>query len=164
MQYKKSLMALTLSIAVSASVATNAAETKSVGSGPNPFSDCGIGAALFPTSPVGAVISNIIWDVGTTAVVSATASPETCSGKNMQAAAYILETYDSLVEDTAKGQGDHLEALLSIMEVSESSRLEATSNLRQSIAEVVSSSGYSQSNVATKAEAFYTSMTESLAI
>ena len=44
---------------------------KAVGSGPNPFSDYGIGAALFPTSDVGATVSNVNWDVGTTAVASA---------------------------------------------------------------------------------------------
>ena len=48
------------------------------GSGPNPFSDCGIGAALFPDTSWAAVTSNITWDIGTTALTSATMSPGTC--------------------------------------------------------------------------------------
>ena len=34
----------------------------------NPYTDCGIGAALFPNTNWAAVTSNVIWDAGTTAV------------------------------------------------------------------------------------------------
>ena len=46
----------------------------------NPYTDCGIGAALFPNTNWAAVTSNATWDAGTTAVISATASEDTCSG------------------------------------------------------------------------------------
>ncbi len=128
------------------------------GSGPNPFSDCGIGAALFPTVPWAAVTSNIIWDVGTTAVTSATASPETCSGKNVQAAAFILETYDNLAEETARGEGDHLAALMNILEVDSDLRKVVVSQLRVDMANIVSEEKYVAMDKQSKAAAFYNSV------
>ncbi len=92
-----------------------AAADAPAGSGPNPYSDCGIGAALFPKTPVGAVISNVIWDVGTTAVTSAVSSPQTCSGKKVAAAEFILRTYAALEEEAVVGRGDHLASALTLM-------------------------------------------------
>ena len=111
----KTKLALTLAVTLFASVATQSlAEDKKVGTGPNPFRDCGIGAALFPDTSWAAVSSNVIWDVGTTAVTSATMSAETCSGKEVVAAEFILNTYDNLIEETAQGQGEHLTTVLNI--------------------------------------------------
>lgn len=131
------------------------AADKPAGSGPNPFSECGIGAALFPKTPVAAVISNVIWDVGTTAVTSATASPETCNGADVQAAAFIYETYDNLVEETAKGEGEHLAALLNILEVSDADKASVVAELRSDLAVIVSSADYSEKTQVEKAEALY---------
>ncbi|MDZ7924419.1 MAG: DUF3015 family protein [Marinagarivorans sp.] len=129
--------------------------TKPTGSGPNPFSDCGIGAALFPNTPAGAVISNIIWDVGTTAVTSATASPETCSGKNVKAAAFIYETYDSLVEDTARGEGDHLSTLLEILDLEGSQKDSVAASIRAELATLVSADDYAKKSQLEKANDLY---------
>ena len=91
------------------------------GSGPNPFTDCGIGAALFKND-IAATLSNVIWDAGTTAVVSATASPETCNGSGAQAAAFIYESYNDLLVESAHGQGAHLSTLMDILEVDAADR------------------------------------------
>ena len=88
---------------------------KTPGSGPNPFSDCGIGAALFKDTKWAAVTSNVIWDVGTTAVTSATASPETCTGANIIAAKFIIDNYDNIVEEIAEGSGDHLASMYGVL-------------------------------------------------
>lgn len=125
------------------------------GSGPNPFSDCGIGAALFPKHPVGAVISNVIWDIGTTALTSATASPETCNGEAVQTAAFILESYDSLAEDTARGEGVHLTTLLELMNVEEADKADFVASIRVSHADLVNSAGYASMTDAEKAEHLY---------
>ena len=134
------------------------AEGQTTGSGPNPFSDCGIGAALFPKHPVGAVISNVIWDVGTTAVTSATASPETCSGENAQVAAYIYESHGNLVEDAAKGQGEHLATLLSILNTDEAQQDETIADIRAQFASVVSTPEYSAMSDLEKSKALYNSL------
>ena len=125
------------------------------GSGPNPYSDCGLGAAIFPSNGVAAAISNVIWDLGTTALTSATASPETCSGSAAAAAAYILESYDSLVEETAKGSGDNLTALLEIVEISESQTESVVKALRSEVANTISHEAYIEMSSVEKAEAFY---------
>lgn len=160
MKNKITLLAVLTALTASASVV---AEDKPVGSGPNPFSDCGIGAALFPKHDVAAVISNVIWDVGTTAVTSATASPETCSGKNAQAAAFIFETYDSLVEDTARGEGEHLSTLLSILKVSADKEAEVVASVRSEFREVISASSYESKTQVEKAEALYSIVSAKIA-
>jgi hypothetical protein len=103
--------------------------------GPNPFKDCGIGAALFTNTPWAAVTSNIIWDVGTTAVISATASPETCSGSSYTAAIFINETYESLEQDLIQGEGEYINTLASIMSCDADTAAEMTIEVRQVIAE-----------------------------
>lgn len=123
--------------------------------GPNPYSDCGIGAALFPKHPVGAVISNVIWDLGTTALTSATASPETCSGEAVKTAAFILESYDSLAEDTARGEGAHLATLLELMDVEEAGKADFVASIRASHADLVNSAEYASMTDVEKAEHLY---------
>lgn len=81
------------------------------GEGPNPYSNCGIGAAIFPTVPWAAATSNVIWDVGTTAVSSATLSPETCNSKTVAMAEFIQGSYASLETDILNGRGDYLTGL-----------------------------------------------------
>ncbi|MBL4622601.1 MAG: DUF3015 family protein [Immundisolibacteraceae bacterium] len=127
----------------------------STGSGPNPFSDCGIGAAIFPNSNIGASISNVIWDIGTTAVTSATASPETCSGKNIETAQFILDTYDNLIEDTARGEGEHLATVLTLRGCSSANRDQTVAMIRQEAGRHISAAGYSSASNAEKASDLY---------
>lgn len=134
-----------------------------VGTGPNPFRDCGIGAALFPDTYWAAVTSNVIWDVGTTAVTSATASPETCSGSHAQTAQFILDTYDNIIEETAKGTGQHLTAMLNMLGCSENSHTQILSNVRSNISGSVSAVSYTEITQLEKASQYYDSlMTASL--
>lgn len=103
-------------------------------SGPNPYKDCGIGAALFENTPWAAVSSNVIWDVGTTAVISATASPETCSGSSYKTAVFINETYESLEQDLIQGEGDFINTLAEIMSCDSDTQTKMTTEVRQNIA------------------------------
>tara|TARA_R110002126_G_scaffold12196_15_gene53188 strand:+ start:374 stop:856 length:483 start_codon:yes stop_codon:yes gene_type:complete len=133
----------------------SATADKAVGSGPNPFSDCGIGAALFPSHKVLAVTSNVIWDIGTTAVTSATASPETCSGKNVDAAAFILNSYDSIIEDTARGEGEHLSALLNILEVAPVKQAQIINDVRAQMSLQIADESYTAADKREKSELYY---------
>lgn len=103
-------------------------------SGPNPFKDCGIGAALFANTPWAAVTSNIIWDVGTTAVISATASPETCSGSEYKTAVFINETFESLEQDLIQGEGEFVDTLATIMSCDAETKSTLTEEVRQNMA------------------------------
>lgn len=145
-------MLVTLAVAGAASAADKA---KPVGSGPNPFSDCGIGAALFKENKVLAVSSNVIWDLGVTAVTSATASPETCSGKSVDAATFILNSYDSLIEDTARGEGEHLIALMNILEVEQADQQTVVQTIRTQVAEQVAADEYIAASKTEKSQMFY---------
>ncbi|MEX0740799.1 MAG: DUF3015 family protein [Pseudohongiella sp.] len=134
----------------------------STGTGPNPYRDCGIGAALFPTVNWAAVTSNVIWDVGTTAVISATASPETCQGQYVAAAAFIFETYDALTEEAAKGSGEHIVTMMNILDVEQDHRADLISAVRTEMAGQVSQAGFNSLEKVQKAETFYFAVVNSL--
>lgn len=151
------LKTIAATVALSAAIALPVhAETKVQGSGPNPYTECGIGAALFKNDTA-ATISNVIWDLGTTAMISATSSPETCQAKDAQAAAFIYESYDRLTEESAHGMGEHFAVLMDILEV-EADHAEVMTDVRQSMANVVSSADYAQMSQVNRAEAFYNSV------
>lgn len=146
--FKLSCISLTLFAGIAAAPASVA--------GPNPFTDCGIGAALFPDTHWAAVTSNAIWDLGTTAIASATASPETCSGAKVEAAMFIKETYPNLIEETAAGQGEHLSAVMQILGCSADSHDAITESVRGEMSIKVNSDAYSSMDQLQKSADFYT--------
>lgn len=112
------------------------------GTGPNPYSDCGIGAAIFPTVGWAAATSNVIWDLGLTAITSALSTPDTCSSQKVKTARLILETLPSLERDIARSNGKHLTALNDVMACSASARVSLAAELRESYADVIGHEGY----------------------
>jgi hypothetical protein len=153
----KTKLMLGLVLSATFSGATFAGD-KAVGSGPNPFSDCGIGAAIFKDNKTLAVTSNIIWDAGTTALTSATASPETCNGKTVTAAKFIIESYDNLSEETARGEGEHLTALLNIMEVNPSRHNNVIQAIRSEMATNVVAADFANADKQAKSVEFYNAL------
>lgn len=106
----------------------------------NPWRDCGIGAMIFPTVPAGAVISNIIWDWGTTAVTSNASSPDTCEGETVKVAQFIEQTFAPLEEQTANGNGQHVTAMLNILGCNANTHNSIIKNVRTSYAKELASS------------------------
>ena len=157
-----SLLTLTLLTIVASPSSVFAAG--SAGSGPNPYRDCGIGAALFSETHWAAVISNVIWDLGTTAVTSATASPETCSGANIETAQFIIDNYDNLVEETAKGQGQHLVAMLDIQGCNTVAQDGALLALRADVAQQVGATSYNSQGQIDKASNYYDAVTSAVSL
>lgn len=131
------------------------------GTGPNPFADCGIGAALFPNTNWAAVTSNVIWDLGTTAVTSATMSPNTCSGKQVKAALFIRDTYPQLVEESARGQGEHLTAALNLFECN-GNQVDAVQAIRAGMGNVVGNQDYQSKTHIEKSADFYRVMDQAV--
>lgn len=152
---KKVLLATTAVILIIGGPMTASAQEKEPGSGPSPYVDCGIGAALFPNTHWAAITSNVIWDLGTTAVTSATASPETCQGSSAKAAKFIHDTYDRVVENTARGEGEHLTALMQIYGCTSDSHAEIVSAIRGEIGETVSQDSYAEMSALEKSEAYF---------
>lgn len=137
---KLTLIAATL-VAVSSTPAVSADEYF------NPWQRCGIGAAIFTDNGVAAAISNVIWDLGTTAVTSATSSRSTCMGKEPETAVYIQENYEQIERDLVVGEGAHVAAMFELMGVRDEQA--ALTSLRQSL--VIDAN----SSVAEKAESLY---------
>ena len=119
----------------------------------NPYSVCGIGAALFPKTGAAAAISNVIWDLGSTAVTSATLSPDTCSAETVDTAKFILETIENLESDVAIGEGEYLESLASLMQCEIGTDLAETTS--EKYVSYVSSQEYQSAGKVEKASAFY---------
>lgn len=152
--FRTSCIALTLFAGLSTSALAEMGN-KPVGSGPNPFVDCGIGASLFPDTHWAAISSNVIWDIGTTALTSATASPETCQGAKVEAAMFIKETYPNLIEETAAGQGEHLSAVMQILGCSADSHASIVESVRAEMGAKVGSDNYSFMDQLQKSADFY---------
>lgn len=153
---KNILLATSIVVTILTSTTVLSAEkNKTPGSGPNPYSDCGIGAALFTNTKWAAVTSNVIWDLGITAITSATASPETCSGKNVTAALFIRDTYASLTEETAAGEGEHLTTVLNIFGCNAPYRANTVKQIRNAMGQVIASPSYIDQPQLDKDAAFY---------
>ena len=85
----------------------------------NPWKHCGIGAMIFDDNGTAAAISNIIWDLGTTAVSSKISSDGSCEGKEVKTAQFIQDNYTQVIEETSQGSGLHLTAMLNMLDVEE---------------------------------------------
>jgi len=123
-------------------------------SDPNPFANCGIGAALFKND-TGAVISNVIWDLGSTALTSGVSSPDTCEGKEAKTAEFIYESFNQIAEETAKGEGEHLTAMLNLAGCASSEHAAVIKSVRGNFANSVKDSVYSNKTTLQKTEAYY---------
>ena len=128
----------------------HAEDKPAAGSGPSPYTDCGIGAALFTETKWAAVTSNVIWDLGITALVSATASPQTCSGKKVTAALFIRDTYDELTEEAAVGTGEHLTAAMTMFGCNGEAQNAAALQVRSAMGASVSAPEYADKAPLTK--------------
>ncbi|WP_281556391.1 DUF3015 family protein [Thalassomonas sp. RHCl1] len=97
-------------LAASAAMPAAAANDKSL----NAWQDCGIGAIIFPANGTAAAISNIIWDLGTTAVTSNASSQNSCSGEKAKTAMFIQATMPVLEQEVAVGEGEYVTAMLEL--------------------------------------------------
>lgn len=97
----------------------------------NPWQHCGIGAMIFDNNGAAAAISNLIWDLGTTAITSATVSEESCKGQRIATALFINENYEQIETDLAIGEGQHLNAMLDML--APVNRAEVIAELRRSL-------------------------------
>lgn len=142
---------LLFSISSTVFAANNAPPKKQL----NPWIDCGIGAMLFTETTWAAVSSNIIWDLGTTAVTSDYSSQHTCNSKNAKTARFIGVTYASLEEETVKGGGKHLHAMLNLMGCDASAHANIISGVRTDLGNSMRNATYLESTQEAKAEAYY---------
>ena len=128
----------------------------------NPFSDCGLGAAIFKNDAL-AAISNVVWDLGITAITSGLSSPETCSKHSTDTAQFIMTTYPTLAEETAKGEGENLTAMLKTAGCGAATHDGIIEGLRADYAVSLSEDGYEAKSRVQKSESFYNMIVENSA-
>lgn len=123
------------------------------------YKQCGLGGALFGnSSPILAIISNVTWDLGTTAATSDSMSPDMCQGGNVRAAVLINEAFPSVEKDLASGQGAHLSALQNV------ANCESVASVRAQYGQYAQTSAYSAASQKQNAEALYSIVQKSCAM
>lgn len=128
----------------------------------NPFSQCGIGAAIFPDNGVGAAISNVIWDLGTTAITSGLSSPDTCNGAKKDVAMIINSSYANLEVEAAVGEGQYLTAVADAMSCTAEARSPLYAEVRARLGDVVATPAYVDMDKSQKAATLYNIVEETV--
>lgn len=120
------------------------------------YKECGLGALLFPDDPIIAVVTNVTWDLGTTAVISELSTPESCKGNSAMMASLVIDAHPQLEQDLSVGEGDYLASMVQLMGC-EGSEAQATAALRRNFAETAALGTYFETDALGKAEALYNS-------
>lgn len=120
------------------------------------YKQCGLGGALFgSSSPLLAMISNITWDLGTTAASSEMSDACSVDSAEVAAAIYIHEAYDLVETDISKGSGEYLDALTSVLSCETKSVDQLIGEIRADFADVIDASDYAGLEKSAKANALY---------
>ena len=127
------------------------------------YTDCGIGAIISPRNDAVAAVTNVTWDLGTTAISSHLTSPDACAGGKERLAAFIHDSYNELERNLASGSGSHLDALIVLAGYdvrTENDHRTYVKRLRDGFTEIVADHGYTERNRYEKAKALYDLVTE----
>ena len=126
------------------------------------YTECGLGGIIGSTSKdekignILAVITNITWDLGTTASTSYFSSDNTCYNKRATVAAFINQSYEKLEKDIALGDGKYLDALASLsIKGTDLSKDQYVHTLRSKFSQVLSSADYEKLSRYQKVEKLY---------
>lgn len=155
----KSIKILGISV-LAAAMMSGVAQSREFG---DIYMECGLGASIFPNNNTMAAISNVTWDLGTTAVSSDASSPESCKGTKVAAANFVDKSYASLETDLASGEGEHLTALLSIMGCGSAAQGEISGALREDFAKTAGQAGYAGQTQFEKSEGMYNMVNQRIA-
>lgn len=147
----KKLAKLSLVAALVAGI-TVSAQARSFG---EIYTQCGLGGAIAPNTPAVAAITNVTWDLGTTAISSNISSDGSCSTGSAKVAAFISDSYPSLEKEVAQGEGQYLDTLVSMTKPADMTKADFVAAIRADFAGVA---GSSASNVE-KSEALYNIVT-----
>jgi hypothetical protein len=124
------------------------------------YTDCGIGGMIAPRSDAVAAVTNVTWDLGTTAISSNISSPDSCSGGQAEKAAFIHDSYDALELDLASGHGTYLDALVALAGHEGQTQQRFIAGVRAGFAKLVAGPDYIEQNRFAKAEALYNLVNE----
>ena len=151
----KKIKIMTFAVTVTFAATMACAQTGTAREFADIYIDCGLGAMIAPRTPVVAAITNVTFDLGTTAILSNASSPDTCHGGQARAAAFIHEAYDSLEVDLAQGQGEYLDSLTLLVGVQQADKAAFVQTLRDEFANQVAQQSYAEQTTYEKAENLY---------
>lgn len=144
MRLKATLLAVAIVILVTPQAEAENRDLESI------LKECGIGAAIFRSTPAAAAISNVIWDLGTTATLSELT--DACPNvKNAKVALFIGSSYDKLETEIAMGDGKYLQTLSDLSGKS-------ISEIRNNLSSVVANKNYATMNRLDKSDKLYSSV------
>ena len=119
------------------------------------YTECGLGALIAPRNEAVAAVTNVTWDLGTTAISSNISSPATCTGGQPKAAAFIYDSYKSLETDLASGYGTHLDTLMTLVGYESQAQQNLTKAIRADFTKLVADPRYSEQSRFEQAQALY---------
>jgi len=125
------------------------------------YVECGLGGIIASAvndktaNPLIAVVTNVTWDLGTTASTSHFSSKNTCANQRTVVASFINQSFEKLEKEIASGEGEYLDALASLVTEGKTSTSEYTSKLREDFAKVVASEEYTTLTHYEKAKKLY---------
>ena len=119
------------------------------------YTECGLGAIIAPETEAVAAVTNVIWDLGTTAISSNISSPATCKGGKAKVAAFINDSYNEIEKDLASGSGIYLDTLVELTKTPTKSKNTFISTLRKDFATIVANNDYNNLTDYQKAEKLY---------
>lgn len=127
------------------------------------YTECGLGAMIASNNGAVAAVTNVTWDLGTTAISSNASSPDTCKGGQAETAMLIYEAYPMIERQVAEGHGAHLDALFELRGVEADDRAALTAELRGEFAKAAAEDGFADLPRFDKAERLYDAMNSVLA-
>jgi acyl-CoA synthetase (AMP-forming)/AMP-acid ligase II len=124
------------------------------------YTECGLGSMIAPNNGAVAAVTNVTWDLGTTAVSSNISSPESCKGGQPKKAAFIHEAYPQLAQDLARGNGKHLATLMTLSGCSAQAQPALVVAVRADLAALTARAGYAQQTRFEQARQLFEAMNE----
>jgi hypothetical protein len=119
------------------------------------YVECGLGAMIAPRHPGVAAVTNVTWDLGTTAISSNSTTPDSCVGGKEKSAAFISDSYASLEKDLASGSGTYLDTLMVITGCEPQVHQELTNALRNDFTNIVADPSYTDQSRFEQAKGLY---------
>jgi hypothetical protein len=111
---------------------------------------------IFTNTAWAAAISNVIWDLGTTAVTSNVSSQNTCgSSKASKVAMLIGTSYANLEDETVQGGGQHINAMMTVLSCEPSSQAKIIQSLKEDFTQSLQSTENVALTEQAKAGAYY---------
>jgi hypothetical protein len=112
------------------------------------YTECGLGAMIAPHNEAVAAVTNVTWDLGTTAISSNISSEENCNGGKAKVAAFITKSYDDLEVEIASGEGKYFDTLASMTD-------KDMKSIRAEFSDLVASNEYAKLSKEKKIEKLY---------